>query len=85
MLYPGDGRILTRLRLSGVELNGTALVDGAQLRLIFPNRPDATGELLSTSEMNLWLEPNGQAFRLTKTETAQESSAWTIHKSYFPP
>ena len=62
-----DGtRLLARLRLSGVELNGLARLQDNQLYLDFPNREPITGEFTSKVSLELRLEkPNGK-FVLTK-------------------
>ncbi len=56
LLTRGDDRVLARLRLSGVELNGTATFPDGKLRLSFPGRQDVTGEFLSPTELKLLLE-----------------------------
>jgi hypothetical protein len=66
VLSGNNGRIDARLRLSGVEANGTAtLVDG-QLRLRFPDRQDVVGQLISKNEMRLRLNGAGPEFVLRK-------------------
>jgi|SRR5688572_24237412 len=60
------GRLLARLRLSGVELNGTARLEDSQLYLEFPNREPMTGEFTSGSSLNLRLDKLGGQFVLKK-------------------
>jgi hypothetical protein len=55
-----------RLRLSGVEANGTATVDGRRVTLALQGRTDAMlGEVVSDTELDLQLAP-GQSYRLQK-------------------
>lgn len=64
-----DGAVtVARLRLSGSELNGTALVDGARLRLRFPARPEVIGEFVSRFELKLRLDDSGPDYVLTKRD-----------------
>jgi hypothetical protein len=64
-----DGRAtVARLRLSGSELNGTAVVEGARLRLSFPGRPDVVGEFVSTTELKLRLSAGRPDYTLTKRD-----------------
>jgi hypothetical protein len=49
-----DGtRILARIRLSGVDLNGTATLDGNQLRIRLAGREELTGTFNSRNLLNL--------------------------------
>ena len=59
---------VARLRLSGSELNGTALVDGARLRLMFPARPEVVGRFVSRTELKLRLNDSGPDYTLTKRD-----------------
>jgi hypothetical protein len=61
----GDSTV-ARLRLSGSELHGTALVDGARLRLRFPARPDVIGQFVSSTELKLRFNDSGPDYTLTK-------------------
>jgi hypothetical protein len=55
-----------RLRLSGVEANGTATVDGRRLSLALQGRAEAMlGEVVSDTELDLQLAP-GASYRLHK-------------------
>jgi hypothetical protein len=63
----GDSTV-ARLRLSGSELNGTAVVDGARVRLDFPDRPAINGQLVSSTELKLRLNDSGPDFTLTKLD-----------------
>jgi len=55
-----------RLRLSGVEANGTANVDGRRLTLALEGRAEAmVGELVSDTELDLQLAP-GEVYRLQR-------------------
>jgi hypothetical protein len=66
VLSKNDGHILARLRLSGVEANGTATVSDGKLRLRFPNRQDIVGEFSSKNELKLRLDASGTEFSLKK-------------------
>jgi hypothetical protein len=61
----GDS-IVARLRLSGVELHGTATIDDRKLRLSFPDRQDVTGEFTSRNELKLRVNNAGEEFVLKK-------------------
>jgi len=51
-----DGtRILARIRLSGVDLNGMATLDGNQLLMRFDGREEITGTFSSRNLLNLRL------------------------------
>ena len=55
-----------RLRLSGVEANGTATVDGRRVTLALQGHAEATlGEIVSDTELDLQLAP-GATYRLQK-------------------
>ena len=55
-----------RLRLSGIEANGTATVDGSHLTLVLQGRTEAMlGEVVSDTELDLQLAP-GATYRLQK-------------------
>ena len=55
-----------RLRLSGVEANGTATVDGRRLTLALQGHAEAmVGEVVSDTELDLQLAP-GASYRLQK-------------------
>jgi hypothetical protein len=54
--------------LSGSELNGTALVDGARLQLRFPARPEIIGQFVSRTELRLRLNDSGPDYTLTKRD-----------------
>src|SRR5262245_31309726 len=62
-----DGAALhARLRLSGVEANGTATVDGRRLTLALQGRAEAMlGEVVSDTQLDLQLAP-GASYRLQK-------------------
>jgi len=61
----GSG-LRARLRLSGVEANGTATVDGRRLTLALQGRAEAMlGEVVSDTELDLQLAP-GASYRLQK-------------------
>jgi hypothetical protein len=68
VLSRNEGRILARLRLSGVEANGTASVEGTKLRLTLPGREDMAGEFLSKSELKLRLDTAGPEFVLKRRD-----------------
>ena len=68
VLSKDDHRILARLRLSWVELSGTALVERMTLRLTFPDRPEIFGEFVTTSELKLRFEAGGPEFLLKKLD-----------------
>ena len=62
------GEVLhARLRLSGMESNGTAVLDGATLRVQLPGR-DAPliGTLVSPTELDLGLDSGRPPYRLRK-------------------
>ena len=59
-------RLLARLRLSGVELNGVARLEDNQLYLDFPNREPMKGEFTSGSSLNLRVDKGSEQFVLTK-------------------
>ena len=61
-------RLLARLRLSGVELNGLARLEGNQLYLDFPNRQPITGAFTSKVRLELRLEKSSGVFVLTKMQ-----------------
>jgi hypothetical protein len=52
----GDGD-RARLRLSGVERNGTVTLNGNRVVLHFPGIPDINGEILSRTELRLDFTP----------------------------
>jgi len=62
-----DGsRLHARLRLSGVEANGTATVDGRRLTLALQGRAEPMlGEVVSDTQLDLQLAP-GASYRLQK-------------------
>jgi hypothetical protein len=66
VLSKDEGEIRARLRLSGVEANGTATVADTALRLTFPGRQEMIGEFISTRELKLRLDAAGPAFLLRK-------------------
>ena len=67
LLLTRDGDIVrARLRLSGVEANGTATVDGSQITLRFPDRAEMVGKFLSESELELQFDLPPQQQRLQK-------------------
>ena len=55
-----------RLRLSGVELHGTAIVDGDRLELVFPDRQPITGRFTSKTELIVRLGEAGSEYALRK-------------------
>jgi hypothetical protein len=61
-------QLLARLRLSGVESNGMAFVDGVRLRLTLPQRPEVAGEFVSRTELKLRLDANGPEYLLIKRD-----------------
>ena len=67
LLFTRDGDIVrARLRLSGVEANGTATVDGTQVTLRFPDRAEIVGKFVSESELELQFDLPPQQQRLQK-------------------
>jgi hypothetical protein len=66
LLSRNEGRIHARLRLSGIEANGTAIFSDKQLRLTFPDRPELVGEFISKDELKLRLDAAGPEFVLKK-------------------
>lgn len=62
------GGVRVRLRLSGVEVHGTATVDGRSLRVTLPNRPELVGEFQSRTELTLRFEAGGPTYLLAKRE-----------------
>ena len=58
-------RMLARLRLSGVDLSGNAILEGAQLRLILAGREPMIGQFVSMSTLKLRL--GDRDFLLTKS------------------
>jgi hypothetical protein len=66
VLSANNGRIDARLRLSGVEANGTATLLDGHLRLTFPDRRDMVGELISKNELRLRLDAAGSEYVLRK-------------------
>jgi hypothetical protein len=68
VLSERGGVILARLRLSGIEANGTATLADSRLRLTLPDRQDAFGEFISKSELKLRLNAAGPDFLLRKRE-----------------
>jgi hypothetical protein len=70
LLLTRDGDIVrARLRLSGIEANGTATVDGTQVRLRFPDRAEIVGKFVSESELELQFDLPPQQQRLQKQQT----------------
>lgn len=54
LLVIRDGDVLRgRLRLSGVELNGTVTIDGSRVVLHLPDDATISGELISDRELQL--------------------------------
>jgi hypothetical protein len=68
-LSSDGGSTVARLRFSGSDLIGTALVEGARLKLRFPGRPDMVGEFVSNTELTLRLDDGGPGYLLTKRAT----------------
>lgn len=67
LLLTRDGDVVrARMRLSGSESNGTATVDGAEVKLRFPGRADIVGKFLSESELELQFDLPPQQQRLQK-------------------
>ena len=67
LLLSRDGDVVrARLRLSGIEANGTATIDGTQVTLRFPDRVDIVGKFLSESELELQFDLPPQQQRLLK-------------------
>ena len=67
LLLSRDGaRLLARLRLSGIELNGVAKLEDNRLLLDFPTRGPMAGEFTSITSLNLRLGNPGEQFVLTK-------------------
>ena len=70
LLLTRDGDIVrARLRLSGIEANGTATVDGTQVRLRFPDRAEIVGKFVSESELELQFDLPPEQQRLQKQQT----------------
>jgi hypothetical protein len=67
-LSENEGSIRARLRLSGVEANGTATLTDTTLRLTFPGRRAIIGEFISSRELRLRLDDAGPAFVLKKRD-----------------
>src|SRR5688572_30070080 len=62
----GNG-LAARLRLSGVELNGSAQLDGNQLLLVMPGRVEPMiGEFLSSTELRLRFDAPAGMYTLHK-------------------
>jgi hypothetical protein len=56
-----------RLRLSGVDLNGTAELDGSQLLLVVPGRTEPLiGEFISSTELRLRFDAPAGSYTLRK-------------------
>jgi hypothetical protein len=68
LLSRDDGRIVARLRLSGVEANGAATITETGLRLVLPGRQDIVGEFISKTQLKLRLDAAGPEFELRKRE-----------------
>lgn len=69
LMLARDGEVVrARLRLSGVEVHGTAIVDRRSLRVALPGRPELTGEFASSTELTVRFEATGPAYLLTKRE-----------------
>ena len=67
LLLTRDGDVIrARLRLSGIETNGTATLDGTKLTLRFPDRAELAGTFLSESELELQFDLPPQQQRLLK-------------------
>ena len=67
LLLTRDGDVIrARLRLSGIEANGTATVDGTQITLRFPDRAELVGKFISDSELELQFDLPPQEQRLLK-------------------
>ena len=70
LLLTRDGDIVrARLRLSGIEANGTATVDGTQVTLRFPDRAELVGKFLSETELELQFDLPPQEQRLRKQQS----------------
>ena len=62
-----DGDLLrARLRLSGSESNGTAVLDGSTLRLSLQGREKLSGEFVSMTELRLRFGSGADAYILRK-------------------
>ena len=66
MLSSDGAATRARLRLSGAEFNGAAVVDGDRLQLTFPDRQPIAGTFLSKTELALRLEASGREYTLKK-------------------
>ena len=60
-----DGMV-ARLRLSGSEWHGTAVLDGTRLTMSFPNRPKVIGQLVAEKELTLRFDVSGPDYTLTR-------------------
>ena len=55
-----------RLRLSGAEFNGMAVVEGDRLQLTFPDRQPIAGRFASKTDLTIRLDESGPEYALKK-------------------